>query len=56
VKVLNDGRKAGTSRKGRPVSASRGKGSWDRASSEMERELPDVAKRHTSKVLRKHFG
>jgi hypothetical protein len=56
VKVLNEGRKAGTSRKGRPVSASRGKGSWDRASTEMERELPDVAKRHTSKVLRKHFG
>ena len=56
ARVLTDGRKAGTSRKGRPVSASRGKGSWDRASSGMERELPRVAQKHTSKVLRKHFG
>jgi hypothetical protein len=56
VKVLNEGRKAGTSRKGRPVSASRGKGSWDKASTEMERELPDVARKHTQKVLRRHFS
>ena len=56
VKVLNEGRKAGTSRRGRPVSASRGKGSWTKASTEMERELPDVARKHTSKVLRKHFS
>ena len=56
VRVLTDGRKAGTSRRGRPVSSSRGKGTWDKASAEMDRELPDVARKHTSKVLRKHFG
>lgn len=56
VRVLTEGRKAGVSKRGRPVSASRGKGTWDRASAEMERELPDVARKHTSKVLRKHFG
>ena len=56
VRVLNEGRKPGVSRRGRPVSASRGKGTWDRASAEMDRELPRVAEKHTSKVLRKHFG
>lgn len=56
VRVLTDGRKAGVSKRGRPVSASRGKGTWDRASAEMERELPDVARKHTSKVLRKNFS
>ena len=56
VRVLTDGRKVGVSRRGRPVSASRGKGTWDRASAEMERELPRVAEKHTTKVLRRHFG
>ena len=56
VRVLTDGRKAGVSKRGRPVSGSRGKGTWDRASAEMERELPDVARKHTSKVLRKNFS
>lgn len=56
VRVLTDGRKAGTSRKGRPVSASRGRGTWDRARDDMERELPKVARQNTVKVLRKHFG
>ncbi len=56
TKVLNEGRKAGVSRRGRPVSASAGKGSWDKASAEMERELPDVARKHTQRVLRKHFS
>lgn len=56
VRVLSEGRKAGVSRRGRPVSASRGKGTWDRASAEMERELPRVAEKHTTKVLRRHFG
>lgn len=56
VRVLTDGRKAGTSRKGRPVSASTGKGTWDRARGDMEQALPKVAQRHTVQVLRKHFG
>jgi hypothetical protein len=56
VRVLNEGRKAGTSRKGRPVSSSQGKGTWNRAQDEMERELPKVANRHAVKVIRKHFG
>ncbi len=56
VRVLNEGRKAGTSRKGRPVSSSRGKGTWNRAQDEMERELPKTANRHAVKVIRKHFG
>lgn len=56
VRVLTDGRKAGRSRRGRPVSASRGKGTWDKASAQMEQELPKVARTHTTKVLRKHFG
>ena len=56
VRVLNEGRKAGTSRKGRPVSSSRGKGTWNKAQDEMERELPKVARDHTVKVLRKTFG
>ena len=56
AKVLSEGRKPGVSRRGRPVSGSRGKGTWGKATSEMERELPDVARKHTSKVLRKHFG
>jgi hypothetical protein len=55
VRVLNEGRKAGTSRRGRPVSASSGGGTWDRASQSMTTELPKVAARHTTQVLRKHF-
>jgi hypothetical protein len=56
VRVLNEGRKAGTSRKGRPVSSSQGKGTWNRAQAEMERELPKTANQHAVKVIRKHFG
>ena len=55
VRVLNEGRKAGSSRRGRPVSASRGKGTWDRSTQSMGVELPKVAARHTTQVLRKHF-
>ena len=55
VRVLNEGRKAGVSRRGRPYGASTGKGTWDRATGEMERELPRVAHEHVTKVLRKHF-
>lgn len=56
VRVLNEGRKAGTSRKGRPVSASSGKGTWNRAQDEMARELPKVAQRHAVKVIRRTFS
>jgi hypothetical protein len=56
TRVLNDGRKAGVSRKGRPVSSSKGRGTWDKAQDEMERELPKVANQHAVKVIRKHFG
>jgi len=55
VRVLTSGRQAGQSRRGRPVSASRGKGTWDRAGVEMQTELPKVAAKHTTAVLRKHF-
>lgn len=55
VRVLNDGRQPGTSRRGRPVSGSRGKGTWGQATADMERELPKVAHDHVTKVLRKHF-
>lgn len=55
VRVLNDGRQPGVSRRGRPVSGSRGKGTWGRATGEMERELPRTAHEHVTKVLRKHF-
>ncbi len=55
VRVLTSGRQAGQSRRGRPVSASRGKGTWDRAGVEMQTELPRVAAKHTTAVLRKHF-
>ena len=55
VRVLNDGRKPGMSRRGRPVSGSRGKGTWGRATDDMERQLPKVAHDHVTKVLRKHF-
>jgi hypothetical protein len=55
VRVLQDGRRAGVSRKGRPVSASAGKGTWERSTSLMEVELPKVAARHTAQVLRRHF-
>ena len=55
VRVLTEGRKAGASRKGRPVSSSRGKGTWTAAQTEMERELPKVAHDHVTKVLRRNF-
>ena len=55
VRVLTSGRRAGVSRRGRPVSASTGKGTWDRAGVEMQTELPKVAAKHTPAVLRKHF-
>lgn len=60
VKVLTFGRQAGMSRgtrrrASRPVSASRGKGTWTDAVTDMERELPKVVQRHTVSVLRKHF-
>ena len=55
VRVLTSGRQAGQSRRGRPVSASRGKGTWDRAGVDMQTELPKVAAKHTTAVLRKHF-
>jgi hypothetical protein len=60
VKVLTYGREAGMSRgtrrrASRPVSASRGKGTWVRAVADMEAELPKVVQRHTVSVLRKHF-
>jgi len=59
-RVLEEGRKAGTSRgtkkrASRPVSASRGKGTWTSAVNEMERDLVKVAHKHTTAVLRKHF-
>lgn len=55
MRVLNDGRKPGVSRRGRPVSGSRGKGTWSDATQAMERELPKVAHQHVTKVLRRHF-
>jgi len=55
VRVLTDGRQAGTSRRGRPVSSSRGKGTWSAAAAEMEQQLPKVAAKHVETVLRKHF-
>ena len=55
VRVLNDGRQAGVSRRGRSYGASRGKGTWGEATQDMERELPKVAHEHVTKVLRKHF-
>ena len=55
VRVLTSGRRAGESRRGRPVSASTGKGTWDRAGVDMQTELPKVAAKHTTAVLRKHF-
>lgn len=56
VRVLTSGRRAGVSRRGRRYGASQGKGTWDRASDEMATQLPKVAQRHTSTVIRKHFG
>jgi hypothetical protein len=55
VRVLNEGRKPGVSRRGRPVSGSRGKNTWSDATEAMERELPRVAHEHVTRVLRKHF-
>ena len=56
-RVLEEGRRAGVSKKRsrRPVSASAGKGTWSDATRQMETELPNVARDHVTKVLRKHF-
>ena len=56
VRVPNDGRQPGVSRKGRPYPGSTGKGTWARASKTMERELPDVVKKAVNTALRKRFG
>ncbi len=56
MKVLQDGRSAGTSRKGRPVSASRGRGTWGRATEQMDKKLPEVIHDEVVKYLGKMFG
>ena len=56
MRVLEDGRKAGTARSGRPVSATRGKGTWSKAEQTMERTLPRIAAEAVRDSLRRQFG
>lgn len=55
TRVLTAGRQAGVSRRGRPVSASRGKGTWDDAVELMERRTPERVHREVQAVLRRHL-
>ncbi len=55
-RVLESGRSAGVSkRRGRPVSASAGKGTWSDAVKLMEDRTPKRAADHVGKVLAKHL-
>lgn len=56
VTVLSQGRKAGVAKSGRPVSASRGHGTWPKAVDLMAVRVPDAADKDVQAILRSQFG
>jgi hypothetical protein len=52
-RVLNDGRKAGTSRRRRRSGSTRGKNTWDEAAREIERRTPERVSKEVNQAVRR---